>query len=309
MIIFQLSPPRTGSTWQFNTARQLIIHKQSDLISCYIDEIIDWPNFNWGRKGNILVKAHALDPAIVKDLAERFEVKLLFTVRNVLDSVLSARRVLRQNDRETISQNNSAFNTIQNLIAAGIPHHFTRIDLLKNDEDLFTETRLISNFLGLNNDEDVILKISSSLTKSAVRKLITSQLELGTVFTNVDKLTQWHGSHVSEESNLPDVELSRSRSNFKNRLEFNLRASEELVVNYKIDIDQLTNFVLPYEQQRDEALQQRDEALQQRDEALQQRDEALQQRDEALQQRDEISTSRIWRASKPIRWVAKLLKP
>ena len=292
MIIFQLSPPRTGSTWQFNTARQLIIHNQRNLISCYADEIIDWQKFNWGHQGDVLVKAHTLDPTIVKDLAGRFEVKLLFTGRNILESIQSARRVLSQNDQETISQINGALEIMQNLIASDIPHHFTRIDLLKNDKDLLIETRLISNFLGFKSDEGVLLKISSSLTRAEVRKSITDRLELGTNFSNVDKVTHWHGNHISDELNSPDEKLFNPKSNFANQLELNLIATVELVKNYQIEISQLTNFVLPYEHQRDEAIHQRDEAIQQRDEAIQQRDEAIQQRDEAIQQRDEAIQQR-----------------
>ena len=103
MITFQISPQRMGSTWQFNTARQLLLLDNKLADSFYSDISKDWEKFDTRPDMNFLVKSHTINPVEVRALAERFEVKLLFSFRNIFETVKSSRRVFpKQSDRVTI---------------------------------------------------------------------------------------------------------------------------------------------------------------------------------------------------------------
>jgi hypothetical protein len=73
----------------------------------------------------------------------------------------------------------------------------------------------------------------------------------------------------------------------------------------------LGRLVRPFDaltQERDALTQERDALTQERDALTQERDALTQERDALTQERDALVTSRIWKATKPIRWLANLIK-
>jgi predicted nucleic acid-binding Zn-ribbon protein len=289
MLIFQISPPRTGSTWQFNTARELLLLQSTTLKSLYLGSEKNCPEFENKEKENILIKSHNLDASWLLKFSENFEVKVLLSLRNLFDTVRSSRRVgLGESDIDILIGINESLRCLKGLLIGGVSCHLSFIDQLNSENELLQETIRIRDFLGISSENDQIERISSSLSKNSIRNFISNKLELEETFSVYDQTTHWHGNHIEP----------KNQGDMKELLGFELVSQDSEirplheVIKLENQVINLKNFLSPYTQQRDELTQQRDELTQQRDELTQQRDELTQQRDELTQQRDELTQQR-----------------
>jgi hypothetical protein len=289
MLIFQISPPRMGSTWQFNTARELLLLQSTSFKSLYIVSEKECPAFESETEENFLIKSHNLDPSWLLNLTENFEVKFLFSLRNLFDTIKSSRRVgIGGSDFEVLSGISDSLRCIKGLSFGSVSYHLSYIDQLNSEEELLQETIKIRDFLGISVQEDEVFRISSALSKDSIQNLISNELKLEKNFSVYDQNTHWHGNHIAPKNEVAKNALAG--------FEFIRQANEITpwveVSNLEAQVIYLRDFLYPFFQQRDELTQQRDELTQQRDELTQQRDELTQQRDELTQQRDELTQQR-----------------
>jgi hypothetical protein len=192
------------------------------------------------------------------------------------------------------------------------PNFDTEIDLYKDSKEDFL-TNLPSNYFKeifrVAFHELEILEKQPSITDKYIR-MKTRALELT---QQRDEATQQR-----DESTKQCDELIQQRDEATQQRDELIQQRDELIQQRDEATQQRDELIQQRDeliqqrdeatQQRDELIQQRDELTQQRDEATQQRDELTQQRDELTQQRDELLNSSIWRLTKPVRDLIKLLK-
>ena len=247
VIVFQISPPRMGSTWQFNTAKMLMQLQNTPLKSAYVVDISDLSDFKHIQKESFLIKSHSLDPKQVMNYARNSEVMILLSLRNLFDTVRSSRRVFKEkSDIEHLDSIAYTLNCLKGLVDLKIPCHLTYIDQMISEDDSFQETVRILDFLGLKATSEQIAQISKSLSKNSIRDLITNELKLGENFHTYDKDTLWHGNHISE------IVLNESAkfSEFQlvpQEVDFGIGAEINRLMG---QVENLKDFLLPYGQLR-----------------------------------------------------------
>jgi len=266
-----------GSTWQFNTARELSQLQDAPMKSFYIANEKDWLGIKIKDTENVLIKSHNLDSLRVLNYSKNLEVKILLSLRNVLDTVRSARRVSEsQSDIDTLKNISDSLRCLGDLVITQLPSHLSYVDKLNSETELFDETFRIMEFLGFTATDKQIAQISSSLSKDSIRNLISSELKFGENFSLYDENTHWHGNHIApidqkELTNLLGFEFVPQNGYFDIKAELNRLSNQT---------DNLKHFLLPYSKQRDEL----------------------------TQQRDELINSTIWRVTKPFRKFINFLK-
>ena len=287
MLILQISPMRMGSTWQFNTARELLMLGETHLVSSFLD-MENGLDFIQGKENrNVVLKSHFFEMDTLLSLSEGLDLRFLISCRNIFDTIKSSRRVMpSQPDDITLSGIENSLSVIRRIHELALPYHLTYIDSLNSHDELFDETGKIARFLGLEVSSKLISETSSKLSKESVNEFISTQPELQVGFNKWNESTHWHGLHISAPSMSQAVQqglgfLPDRTKNITN--EQNLYPLTKLEYQAK----NLTEIISPLTQQRDELTQ---------------------QRDELTQQRDAVLNSKTWRATKPIRDLITFLK-
>lgn len=207
MIIFQISPMRMGSTWQFNVIREILQAADTEFTSCYWDGDSNPEEILTGPVKTLVMKSHFIDPQFILSLSEVTEVKVLFSLRNLNDSICSFQRISPDQDQLSIEkQMAQSLDVINKLIESDIDYHLTQIDELLDNKTNFDEINRISRFLDFPIENDKLERISSSLLKENVRENIKKVVNDPTDFNSIDKISLWHGSHVA--SNLEQAEYN-----------------------------------------------------------------------------------------------------
>jgi len=284
MIVLQISPRRMGSTWQFNTARELLNRHAGQPISFYLDDGENWDKFAAHETKNFLVKSHLLDIDTFTSLTKRHEVKVLISLRNIIDTVRSSRRVLVRDDSDTLQEISVSLGIIKRLISQGYPSHISLIDDLDLETALIKETEAISQFLGINVSKGDLKSIARGLTKEAIRTLISKELGLNSGFEEFDESTQWHGNHISPEIPGPRAQATESRQSSEDS-ECRPQQSHLPLTRLQDELGKVQELLLPH---------------------LNAKEELLLQRDELLAYQEEHLKSRLWKVSRLTRKLLRL---
>jgi hypothetical protein len=299
MIIFQISPMRMGSTWQFNVIRELLMAADINFKSCYWDGTTEPTEIIQETADVMVIKSHFFDSQLIFALHQITEVKVLLSLRNLNDSVHSFLRVRPDEDQLLVEKRIDQTLDLMNLIInSDMKYQLTLLDDLRNEAEYISEVNRISEFLDLGVASEEFTRISSNLDKIAVTSTIKSALGTLEDFNFFDEVTLWHVNHVG--NNLEHAEyLSNPIELIMDHLaeKYERVKSRALVCKSSSSVNNRPiNFAyrekirfIELTQQRDELTHQRDELTQQRDELTQQRDELTQQRDELTQQRDELT--------------------
>ena len=289
MIIFQISPMRMGSTWQFNVIREILQASDIDFTSCYWgdsnhEEILTEP------MKTLLIKSHFIDPCFILSLSQMTEVKVLFSLRNLHDSICSFQRISPNQDQLSIEKLIAqSLDVMHKLIDSGVDYHFTQLDNLLDDCTNIDEVKRISKFLDHEIEINKLEQISTSLLKINVRENIKELIDDSNDFNSADKISLWHGSHVAT-----DLEQAEYRSQ---TIELNLEglaekyskvmsgalAGKNLLVQDVGPVNFLFQFQLKY-------------------------NELIKQHEELIKQHNAIVNSRIWNLSAPYRRIKNVLR-
>jgi len=268
MLVLQISPIRMGSTWQFNTARELLTIGKIPLVSSFLDTEIGWDVFREKQDKHIVLKSHFFELEKVISLSEGLDVRFLVSCRNLFDTLESVSRVLpAQSMDETLRGIRNSLSVIKKIHDSKLPYHVTYIDSLNSFDELVVETDHISRFLELGIPSNLISEIASRLTKDSVLDFIGNQLELEGDFNNLDDATHWHANHVSSSSMSRAVKQGLSFLQDPN-VGSDVRPLEFPLSKLWFQAENFLNLLVPVTQQREELTQQRDELTQQRDELL-----------------------------------------
>ena len=296
MIVFQISPARMGSTWQFNTVRKILAEANTVFTSFYWDGPLDFSKISEKPSEVLVIKSHSIDPGIVLSLCELTHVKILFTLRNLNDSIESYLRVLPNVNLHDIEKSiEKSLHIINELMIAGVDFHLTRTDELNTDDSYASETTKIAKFLESDLDEKRIQNISWSLTKNNVRNTIRNLLGNSKDFYSIDFESLWHANHVNDD--VKNEEKFIRNTNLK-------MDSLELLYEKTLSSAEFSQELIPREKSRHLLFH----FLTQRDELTRQRDELTRQRDELTRQRDELLNSTIWKFTKPLRGLFHFVK-
>ena len=279
MLVLQISPYRMGSTWQFNTARELLLLQSPPVVSSYLSFEGGFGDSMERKTVNFLFKTHSLDLEKFVDLSAGLDVKVLISCRNLFDTIKSSRRVFSgQADEVTLNSIHSSLADILQIIEYGFPYHLSVMDDLNSEHELIVETQEIARFLNLEVSSDSISEVALKLTKESIRSFIMNSLNLEGDFKKWDENTQWHGSHISPLTKETDAQGQDFPSEKGNAEDLDSNLSR--VQNLQFEISKIIDLVLP----------------------------VTQQRDELTQQRDELVNSTIWRVTNPIRKLINFLK-
>jgi hypothetical protein len=252
-----------GSTWQFNVARELMLLQPIPFKSLYISNPKDLISLDFKEEENFLIKSHIVEVSDVLDIAKKFDVRILTSLRNVFSTIESHRRVFESSsDINSLNIIGYSLDCLSDLMAENISFHLSYIDQLNSISELHKETFQIGKFLDITSTTHQIERIASSLSKDSVRSLIANQLNVSQTFDDFDQTTGWHGNHIAPEFEGETFEISEFR--FFPQKDDSLARVEEM----SVQINYLKRFLLPFIQQRDELIQQRDELIQQRDELI-----------------------------------------
>jgi hypothetical protein len=217
MLFIAFGTHRSGSTWIFNAIRLLAMHARLPLAaSLYSDggsEILR--NIPSGTQ-NVVVKVHRTDH-ILMTLASLVETKIIISMRDPRDSVVSLFERFSISTREAVAWLSASFASL-----ASLPTTADRLVL--QYEDRFTENEAtisaIAKFVGLNVSDDETGPIFDALRGDKVRQYIESWLNRSLPAKrprDFDPATQWHPGHVGDgrigkwEEGLP-LEVSQAVS-------------------------------------------------------------------------------------------------
>lgn len=211
MIVWQISPPRMGSTWQFNVARELLGLNDKPTKSMYISNELELRHLHLDRHTNYLIKTHNLEPSMYELVAQQFDAKLLISYRNIFDTVRSWRRLnLSQSDLSTLVSINNVLDNISELLKFDLDCHLTYIDELKSINDHVYEISSISDFLELDANSRDLFTLATSLTQDRIQIRLGEDRGLAGRFEISDPITLWHGNHIS-----PDFLVERLKVGFE----------------------------------------------------------------------------------------------
>lgn len=198
MLFIAFGTHRSGSTWIFNAIRLLAMHARLPLAaSLYSDggsEILR--NIPSGTQ-NVVVKVHRSDH-ILMTLASLVETKIIISMRDPRDSVVSLLERFSISTREAVGWLSASFASL-----ASLPTTADRLVL--HYEDRFTENEAtisaIAKFVGLNVTADETAPIFDALRGDMVRQYIESWLNRSLPAKrprDFDPATQWHPGHVGD---------------------------------------------------------------------------------------------------------------
>lgn len=286
VLIIQISPMRMGSTWQFNTARELLMLGESPLISSMLDMEEGVDVFKQGNK-NLLLKSHFFDMHKLVLLSKGLDIRFLISCRNLFDTMESSSRVFPSQPVDvTLTNIENTLSLIRRIQVLQFPTHITYIDSLNTHNELRAETEKIARFLDLEVPSDLISETALRLSKESVSKFIANELDFEGDFNQWDKRTLWHGSHVSSSS------ISQAVKQGLGFLPYQSMGISEKQEDFPLDrlkfqVQRFLELFFPLAQQRDEIAQ---------------------QRDVAKAQRDQMTNSTIWKLTNPLRRAINFFK-
>jgi hypothetical protein len=194
VMVFGL--PRTGTTWAFNVAREML--KGKDFNSGFVSR----PSVNWVEDPQIvLLKTHTpwrLDE--LGNLLESGAGRMIMSVRNPGDTVLSQMRVIRSQGRkpkrmELLEQ--LASNYERYLRAFSDYPQYLVVDEAEINSKTLEICQSINSYCEFESRS--LKKIAESFTKSSVSEKIKGiAVEQGWqgTFDEFDKETHWHANHL-----------------------------------------------------------------------------------------------------------------
>ena len=198
MLFIAFGTHRSGSTWIFNAIRLLAMRARLPLaVSLYSDsgsEILR--NIPSGTQ-NVVVKVHRTDH-ILMTLASLVETKIIISMRDPRDSVVSLFERFSISTREAVAWLSASFASL-----ASLPTTADRLVL--HYEDRFTDNEAtistIAKFVGLNVSDDETGAIFDALRGDMVQQYIESWLNASLPAKrprDFDPATQWHPGHVGD---------------------------------------------------------------------------------------------------------------
>ena len=253
-----------GSTWQFNTARKVLAEANTVFTSFYWDYPLDLSRISEKSAEVLVIKSHSIDPGIVLSLCDLTNVKILFTLRNLNDSIESYLRVLPNVNLYDVKKSiEKSLSIINELMIAGVDFHLTRTDELNTDDSYASETTKIAKFLELELNEKKIQHIAWSLTKNNVRNTIKNLYGDSKDFNSIDFESLWHANHVSDEVKTEEKSFRYKNSNLDplERIYRKTLANADFFSQESIPREKSNHFLFYFLTQRDELIQQRDDPL------------------------------------------------
>jgi hypothetical protein len=191
---------RMGSTWQFNVIRELLVTANINFESCYWDGTTDPSDHIQETADVIVIKSHFFDSQLMFSLCEITEVKVLFSLRNLNDSVHSFLRVRPDEEQLLVEKRiEQTLDLMSLIIDSDMKYQLTQLDDLRNEVAYISEINRISEFLDLGVDAEEYTRISSCLNKIAVKSTIKQVLGNLEDFNFFDKSTLWHVNHVGSD--------------------------------------------------------------------------------------------------------------
>lgn len=224
MLFIAFGTHRSGSTWIFNAIRLLAMHARLPLaVSLYSDSGSEMMRNIPSGTQNVVVKVHRTDH-ILMTLASLVETKIIISMRDPRDSVVSLFERFSISTREAVAWLSASFASLVSLPT-------TAERLVLHYEDRFTDNEAtisgIAKFVGLNGaarsgpdrwgrrflprpgrhrrprvvSDDEIGAIFDALRGNKVRQYIESWLNASLPAKrprDFDPATQWHPGHVGD---------------------------------------------------------------------------------------------------------------
>lgn len=200
MIVFVAGMPRSGSTFAFNVARDVLMERGT-VYQDVSDDVLGTIS-RAGASEHILMKAHAATAPTIA-LAQRHAIRTIVTVRRVEDSAASWIKTFGFSEDETVQQLR---------IWLVLYRELRRTSLVIPYEDIDQRPWLAADQIGRYVARDVSvlesLSISNRHSKSKVkRQTDTLSRDLDSVqdigFSHYDRATYFHRRHVSTMVSLP----------------------------------------------------------------------------------------------------------
>lgn len=188
--------PRTGTTWAFNVAREML--KGKDFNSGFADK----PSVNWVEDPQIvLLKTHTpwrLDE--LGNLLESGAGRLIMSVRNPGDTVLSQMRVMQSQGRRTnrMKMLETLASDYERYLRAFAKYpEYMVIDEAEINSKTLEICKSINSYCEFENKS--VTSIAKNFTKDAVAENIANiSKENGWrgKFEEYDEETHWHANHL-----------------------------------------------------------------------------------------------------------------
>lgn len=198
MLLIAFGTHGSGSTWIFNAVRLLAMHARLPLaVSLYSNGGSEMLRNIPSGTQNVVVKAHWTDQ-ILMTLASLVETKIIISMRDPRDSVVSLSERFSISTREAVTWLSASFASL-----ASLP---TTVDrLVLHYEDRFTDNlatiSAIAKFVGLNVSDEETGAIFDALRGDVVRQYIESWLNASLPAKrprDFDSATQWHPGHIGD---------------------------------------------------------------------------------------------------------------
>jgi len=199
LFILQLSPSRSGSTWQFNIIREICEKQGFTTQNYFFDRYLQGESKLKTSTDCILIKSHFIPLRTVSRLFHDTGMPIFMTIRSLEEMIVSARRIGGNINQKKIEKSLKKSLILKTeIIGSGIPYHLTRISDLSSDSDSIREISLIDKALfgnksALMNPEELAKKYS----RESLRSMIYGSEKLGVSFQNLDLRTYLHGNHIA----------------------------------------------------------------------------------------------------------------
>lgn len=204
-VVLSWGPPRMGTTWMFNTLRELL--NVSGEPFRVVADGVEPPPADWS--GAVLLKSHRADPeSLIQEFESRLDLLACIMVRDARPTFRSLLRTQTAKRAELITWLERDLDSYEAVLP-----NMHRVAVVR-EEWVSTQspeivTRLV-RFLGLNltsrQAEDVARKFDKAEVKKVVDQLDSAESWSGD-FTHFDRESQWHAGHIGP-SDQAEVELS-----------------------------------------------------------------------------------------------------
>jgi sulfotransferase family protein len=200
-IVVCLGLPRSGSTWLYNVARELLGRRYPEgPIACGFSDDFTAPQSTGARPVRcFLIKAHN-PTAHFRALLGSTSARLLISIRDPRDAVASLMQSFRLTFHDAAGAVYSSAKTLAEMARC-------RHDLLLRYEDGFTDdiaaVQRIGEALGCTDEAPILRRIHHELSRAGVSEKIRELGRRGAfrpepAFTTWDPQTQWHPAHLGD---------------------------------------------------------------------------------------------------------------
>lgn len=200
-IVVCLGLPRSGSTWVYNVARELLGRRYPEgPIACGFSDDFSAPASTGPRAVRcFLIKAHN-PTAHFRALLGSTSVRLLISIRDPRDAVASLMQGFRLPFHDAAG---AVYSSAKALVSIARCRH----DLLLRYEDGFPDqirtVQRIAAALGCKEEAPVLGRIHDDLSRARVSQKLRELGRQGAfrpapAFTTWDPLTQWHPDHLGD---------------------------------------------------------------------------------------------------------------